>query len=47
MEKTILNPINEIIFQVLMYKGGHISHSDLCQAIEEIFHHYNIKNKKN
>jgi hypothetical protein len=47
MEKTILNPINEIIFQVLLYKNNHITYDDLIQAIEQIFHHYQIKNKKN
>ena len=47
MEKAILNPIDEIIFQVLIYKDNHITYEDLNQAIEEIFNHYNIKNKKN
>ena len=47
MEKTILNPIDEIIFQVIMYKNGHIKYVDLYQAIEEIFEHYNIENRKN
>jgi len=46
-KKSILNPIDEIIFQVILYKNSHIAYSDLCQAIEEIFNHYNIKNNKN
>lgn len=47
MEKAILNPIDEIIFQVIMYKNNHITYEDLNQAIGEIFKHYNIENKRN
>lgn len=47
MEKAILNPIDEIIFHVIMYKNNHITYEDLNQAIVEIFEHYNIENRKN